>query len=104
LRKTSVSLGCFLFLSIGSEEHALRMSPAQRSWLFREVNDRIYELLATSEPDLPGEFLCECGSECDHRVLLSPAVFASLRRAGRGIQSPDCIEPTFELGSVPALS
>lgn len=80
------------------------MSPAQRSWLFREVNDRIYELLSTAEPDLPGEFLCECGSECDHRVLLSPAVFASLRRTGGSVQSPDCTEPRFELGGVPALS
>ena len=80
------------------------MSPARRSWLFREVNDRIYELLSTAEPDLPGEFLCECGSACDHRVLLSPAVFESLRRTGRSVQSPDCIEPSFELGGVAALS
>ena len=34
----------------------------QRSRLFREVNDRIYELLESAEPDLSGEFLCECGS------------------------------------------
>lgn len=80
------------------------MRPAQRSRLFREVNDRIYELLSTAEPDLTGEFLCECGSECDHRVLLSPTVFASLRRTGRGVQSPDCATPRFELGGVPALS
>jgi hypothetical protein len=80
------------------------MRPAQRSCLFREVNDRIYELLSTAEPDLPGEFLCECGSECDHRVLLSPTVFASLRRTGRSVQSPDCTEPRFERGAVPALS
>lgn len=104
LRKTSVSPGFFLFLWAGSEEHALGMSPAQRSWLFREVNDRIYELLSSAEPDLPGEFLCECGSDCDHRVLLSPAVFASLRRTGRSVQSPECTEPRFELGGVPALS
>jgi hypothetical protein len=79
------------------------MSPAQRSWLFREVNDRIYELLSSAEPDLPGEFLCECGSECDHRVQLLPAVFASLRRAGESVQSPDCIEPRFELQGASAL-
>lgn len=106
LRKTSVSPGCFLFLYAGSEEHAPGVSPDQRSWLFREVNDRIYELLSSAEPDLPGEFLCECGSECDHRVLLSPAVFASLRQTGRSVQSPECTEPRFELGGVhvPALS
>lgn len=80
------------------------MSPAQRSWLYGEVNDRIYELLSTAEPDLPGEFLCECGSECDHRVLLAPAAFASLRGAGRSVRSPDCVEPRFEVSGVPALS
>ena len=79
------------------------MSPAQRSWLFSEVNGRIYELLSSAEPDLPGEFLCECGSECDHRVLLSPTVFANLRRKGRSVQSPECAEPRFELRGVPAL-
>jgi hypothetical protein len=31
-------------------------------------------------------------------------VFASLRRTGRGVQSPDCATPRFELGGVPALS
>ena len=57
------------------------MTPAQRSRLFRELNDRIYDLLASAEPDLPGEFLCECGRECGRRVELLP--LASRRYGSR---------------------
>ncbi len=88
------------------------MSPGKRSRLFREVNDRIYELLVSAEPDLPGEFLCECGCECGHRVVLLPAEFAALRETGRPVRRPDCRGPRFRLlgarsqpaGGVPALS
>jgi hypothetical protein len=88
------------------------MSPGQRSHLFREVNDRIQDLLESAEPDLQGEFLCECGRECGRRVLLLPAEFASLRRTGEAVRSPDCRRPRFRLlgrpsrpaGGIPALS
>jgi hypothetical protein len=86
------------------------MSRDQRSHLFGEVNDRIYELLEASEPDLPGEFLCECGSECGRRVLLLPAEFAALRRGGEAVHSPDCRSRLHQPGrersarGVPALS
>lgn len=66
------------------------MESRRRSELFREVNDRIYELLVTAEPDLPGEFLCECGQECARRVDLLPAAFEALRSAGRSVRSQDC--------------
>jgi hypothetical protein len=67
------------------------VSPVERSLLFREVNDRIYELLESSDPDLPGEFLCECGSDCGHRVELLPAAFATLRATEDGVvRSPEC--------------
>jgi hypothetical protein len=66
------------------------MSPDQRSALFCEVNDRIYELLETADPDLPGEFLCECGRDCGRRVELLPAAFARLRETGEVVRSPDC--------------
>jgi hypothetical protein len=79
------------------------MSPGQRTSLFREVNDRIYELLSTAAPDLPGEFLCECGADCDHRVQLLPDAFARLRQRGVNVRSAECPEPTFELDGVPAL-
>jgi hypothetical protein len=69
------------------------MSPGQRSRLFREVNDRIYELLESSDPELPGEFLCECGRDCGRRVALVPAEFAKLRETGRGVRSPACSGP-----------
>jgi hypothetical protein len=66
------------------------MSPDQRSSLFREVNDRIYELLESADPDLPGEFLCECGRDCGERVELQPAAFAALRETGEAVRSPAC--------------
>ena len=84
------------------------MSSRQRSLLFREVNDRIYELLGSADADLPGEFLCECGRECGRRVELLPAAFAALRESGRLVRSPDCREPRARSplaeGSVPVLS
>jgi hypothetical protein len=72
----------------------------QRSRLFREVNDRIYELLESAEPDLPGEFLCECGEDCERRVLLLPAAFATLRQTGKVVRSADCVEPRLRLAAV----
>jgi hypothetical protein len=87
------------------------VSTAQRSRLFREVNDRIYELLESADPDLPGEFLCECGRDCERRVPLLPAAFATLRQTGEAVRSPDCLEPRLRLrderasltGGVPVL-
>jgi hypothetical protein len=73
------------------------MSPGQRSSLFCEVNDRIYELLESANPDLPGEFLCECGRDCGQRVELQPAAFTALRKAGGIVRSSDCRKPRFSL-------
>ena len=69
------------------------MSPGQRSRLFREVNDRMYELLESADPDLPGEFLCECGRDCGRRVELLPTAFATLREGGGVIRSDACRGP-----------
>ncbi len=66
------------------------MEARRRSELFSEVNDRIYELLVSADPDLPGEFLCECGADCGRRVELLPAAFAALRSRGRAVRSSDC--------------
>jgi len=77
------------------------VSPDQRSLLFREVNERIFELLQSSETDLPGEFLCECGSDCKQRVVLARSEFAALREAGELVRSPDCADARIPL---PALS
>src|SRR5205823_3446946 len=66
------------------------MDARRRAELFREVNDRIYELLASTDPDLPGEFLCECGEDCGRRVELLPAAFEALRSGGRAVRSSDC--------------
>lgn len=88
------------------------MGPGQRSQLFSEVNDRIYDLLEAGDPDLPGEFLCECGHECRERVVLLPSEFAALRWSDEVVRSPKCHGPKFRLtrrdagqaGTVPALS
>jgi hypothetical protein len=71
------------------------MSSRQRARLFREVNDRIYDLLESAEPDLPGEFLCECGQDCEQRVALLPAAFAVMRRTGREVTSAECRDGRF---------
>lgn len=71
------------------------MDNRRRVLLFREVNDRIYELLDSAEPDLPGEFLCECGRECGRRVELAPAAYADLRRKGRPVRSSECRRRLF---------
>jgi hypothetical protein len=73
------------------------MSP-ERVSLFREVNDRIYELLESTDSDLPGEFLCECGRDCGERVMLLPAAFATLRETGEAVRSSHCSAPL-----IPAL-
>ena len=84
------------------------MSSGQRSRLFREVNNRIYELLESNSPDLPGEFLCECGRDCGSRVELLPPEFAELRRAGRAVRSAECRRLRFRrprpADGVPILS
>jgi hypothetical protein len=82
------------------------MSFGQRSRLFQEVNDRIYDLLQSSDPDLPGEFLCECGRDCGHRVALLPTEFASVRETGAIVRSPECHEQPVQGGDrmpLPAL-
>jgi len=66
------------------------MESKRRAELFREVNDRIHELLVSTDPDLPGEFLCECGEECGRRVELLPAAFEVLRSRRRAVRSRDC--------------
>lgn len=68
------------------------MTTGQRAHLFGEVNDRIYDLLESADPDLPGEFLCECGDDCGRRVVLVPKAFMELREAGRTVRSPECAE------------
>jgi hypothetical protein len=87
------------------------MTDRQRSRLFGEVNDRIYELLESADPDVPGEFLCECGRDCGRRVTLAPAEFAALREAGEVVRSSECRRTSLgqhdgraPAGGVPALS
>jgi len=83
------------------------MSPGRRSSLFSEVNDRICDLLESGDPDLPGEFLCECGEDCGCRVELLPVEFALLRQTGEAVRSPECRTLRLErqpVGGVSVLS
>ncbi len=66
------------------------MEARRRTELFREVNDRIYELLSSTDPDLPGEFLCECGEDCNRRVELLPSTFEMLRSRSRVVRANEC--------------
>ncbi len=70
------------------------MEAKRRTELFHEVNDRICELLLSTDPGLPGEFLCECGEDCGRRVELLPAVFETLRSHGGAVRSSDCVRRT----------
>jgi hypothetical protein len=87
-----------------ADKHAPEVSPRQRSILFREVNDRIHELLESTDPALPGEFLCECGADCDRRVELMPAEFAELRENGEDVRSPNCLESSLPRAVAPVAS
>jgi hypothetical protein len=71
------------------------MTPGQRSLLFQEVNDRIYDLLESADPALSGEFMCECGRDCGRRVSLLPTAFATLREEGGMVRSEGCRAPRF---------
>jgi hypothetical protein len=73
------------------------VSQGQRRRLFREVNDRIYDLLRSAEPNLPAEFLCECGRECGRRVELLPEAFAALRETRQIVRSAECRERRMRL-------
>ena len=75
------------------------MDASRRRELFREVNNRIYELLVSAEPDLPGEFLCECGAECGERVELLPAAFEALRSRGGDVRSNASVPHALPLAS-----
>jgi hypothetical protein len=49
--------------------------------LMREVNDRIYETLASMGTE-DGDFLCECGDEdCSERIQVTHREYRALRTA-----------------------
>jgi hypothetical protein len=67
------------------------MDGERKSILFREVNDRIAELLERAWPSAPGDFLCECGAdECARRVTLALPEYVTIRRRGGAVASLDC--------------
>jgi hypothetical protein len=67
------------------------MEAGRKATLFREVNERIAELLERSWPTAPGDFLCECGGDgCRRRVTLPLADYRGLRQAGCALLAPEC--------------
>ncbi len=67
------------------------MNALHTSMLFREVNERIAELLARAWPTVPGDFLCECGdADCTRRVTLSLPEYAAASRDGSAVLARDC--------------
>src|SRR5258708_34928474 len=67
------------------------MSAGRKTALFREVNERIGELLRIYGADEEADFLCECPlADCARRVTLSRADFERIRAAGAFVVSPDC--------------
>ena len=79
------------------------MNGIRKSVLFREVNDRIAELLERAWPSAPGEFLCECGREdCKSRVELSIQEYRAVTVRGGTVLAPDCIRTPARPASVPS--
>ncbi len=70
------------------------MDAGTRSALFREVNDRIYDLTEREGWegwDGESEFLCECGDDCGSRIALAPLAFAAIRRRGGTVLAAGCV-------------
>jgi hypothetical protein len=67
------------------------MDAGSKTTLFREVNERIDELLITYGADEQAEFLCECPSAACARLLpLRRREFERIRATGAFIVAPEC--------------
>lgn len=67
------------------------MSPTRKAMLFREVNERIADLLEQAWPTAPGEFLCECGREsCLRRRTLGLTEYRGLVARGGAVLAAGC--------------
>ncbi len=68
--------------------------------LFREVNERIGELLTQAGLAAEADFLCECGAECGRKVTLRLHEYEQLRRRGGSVVADECAPRANE--TVPA--
>jgi hypothetical protein len=67
------------------------MTAGRKTTLFREVNERIEELLRSFGAAEEADFLCECPSaDCMRRITLSRAAFDRIRVAGAFAVSLEC--------------
>jgi hypothetical protein len=70
------------------------VNATRKAMLFREVNERIAELLARAWPSAPGDFLCECGDEsCTRRVTLTLPEYEAIARGGGGVLAHGSVRP-----------
>ena len=67
------------------------MTAGRKTTLFREVNERIEELLRSFGAAEEADFLCECPSaDCMRRITLSRSAFDRARAAGAFVVSLEC--------------
>ena len=67
------------------------MEAGRKAMLFREVNERIAELLDGAGDTAPGDFFCECGRDgCSSRVTLALSAYRSVRGGGGGVLAREC--------------
>jgi hypothetical protein len=67
------------------------MYSARKTTLFREVNERIDELLHTYGADEEAEFLCECpAADCARLLPLRRSEFERIRATGAFVVAPEC--------------
>lgn len=70
------------------------MSPMRKAMLFREVNERIADLLEQAWPTAPGDFLCECGRDgCLRRRTLGLGEYRALVARGGAVLAAGCGVP-----------
>ncbi len=66
------------------------MDARTRGVLFREVNERIGELLVRAGLAAEADFLCECGDECGRKVTLRLHEYERLRSRGGAVLAREC--------------
>jgi hypothetical protein len=67
---------------MGKRNSGQDRSLATRQALFRDVNERIFQVASTGGADVGIDFLCECASEeCTETLALTRAEYEAVRRS-----------------------
>jgi hypothetical protein len=79
------------FLGRETNQGRRPMDARRRTTLFREVNERIDELLHVYGAEDEADFLCECPTPCCARLLpLRRREFERIRASGAFVVAPEC--------------